>query len=334
MLKRYVRAFMANRLSCSVPEWETLTTKLAHQVLSSKSRRRRRGRSDPGIDMQLLQAAYAWLPGLTEAQTPQEREEWLRFWRLTLSHRLQTLDERDEHGELEGTPYESDQWLLDRIAATVIEMEPAEEPEELWRPILALGPGAHSWVEGFLDDFFIHGLHSDSPPPGFRQQWIAMIDYMAAAPGWSLSSEKGFHAPTVWQSLLGMDWVYQMAWDASKRGLIQSMAAYYEAWCKWGLRDRHAVKVFLHFLRTPASDPIVIPSVTWLVNAVPFDSPYFWKDAQTDIAFFLDWCWVNKRPAIRQSAPTMTSFMKLLEHLAGMQNEFALVLLERVRSDS
>jgi len=335
VLKQYARAFIFNRLPFVVPEWETLITKLARQGLGAKSRRRRRGRSDPGIDMQLLRAAYAWLPRLTEAQTPQEREEWLRFWKLTLTGILQTLDERDEHGELEGTPYESDRWVLDRIAATIVEMEPAEKPEELWRPILDLGPGAHYWVEGFLDDFFSNGLRADPLPPGFQQQWTAMIDYVASAPGWSLSSEQSFHVPTVWQSLLGMDWVYQMAWDASKRGLIHSMAPYYQVWCKWGLSDRHAVQVFLHFLRTPASDPIVIPSLNWLAGAVPFDCQYFWReDTQEAIASFLDWCWVTKRPDIRESAPTQAAFMRLLEHLAGLQNAIALVLLERVKGDS
>jgi hypothetical protein len=96
----------------------------------------------PGFDTQVLESAFSWLPELSKARDARERRDWTNLWRELLAVVLRVVgsEEADQNEELSGTPCAYDRWVFKEIAQLIPQMSFDEQPDQLWRPILELGP--------------------------------------------------------------------------------------------------------------------------------------------------------------------------------------------------
>jgi hypothetical protein len=174
--------FIAGSTPSEVPPWNELEykeeiTKPATQLRRARQvNRGRRHRKTPGLDLDLVKAAYEWVPALAQVNE-EERKTWIEFWRTVFSNLLvQLSDDSSPNDEIEGTPYNWDRWVLGRIAQLLFELRDSERPQMFWQGVLDLGAPAHYWIEDFLRGWFYIGLKSKPTPDKFIARWREMLN--------------------------------------------------------------------------------------------------------------------------------------------------------------
>ena len=96
--------------------------------------------------MELWQAAFAWVPRLGDVTKSSEHGWLIAFWHYHLQLALSRLNaeprDKDSHACF---PYNTEQWLLERVAQVVLDLSQPAERAAFWQPILASAPhGARS----------------------------------------------------------------------------------------------------------------------------------------------------------------------------------------------
>jgi hypothetical protein len=162
-LTQSVEDFCSGALTPEIPPWEDIvaafrpiqTTEATVPQSTEAPKALRYSRRSHELDVYLLQAAYDWLPALQQAGSTAERSAWLAEWQQMLRYLLHVLGaEKIEVEEVGGTPEEWDRWLLEHIAGLLFELDPEEDSEVLWMPILELGARGHYRVSVFLREWF------------------------------------------------------------------------------------------------------------------------------------------------------------------------------------
>ena len=129
---------------------------------ASFHRPRRLYRSDFGLDTSGF-ASFDWL-GVSPVESPPERRAFLSRIREFLSLMLESLSisEDTDADEVDGLPSDFDGWIYGITCRMIVQMNEADDPGSLWRPILDLGAFAHEWVERFFWHWFIEGINASS----------------------------------------------------------------------------------------------------------------------------------------------------------------------------
>ncbi len=334
-VRKEVPGFVAGSLSAELPSWLDVIgeePEMEPAPIDALLGKRPRA-TGPRLDLEVIRAAYGWLPPLGQAQTEQERAEWLDFWRESLACSLRMLA---EDGEISGTPYPWDRWVYSGIAQSIAECRPDEHPDQLWRPILDLGAPGHHWIEGFLRAWFLFGLAAEPNTEGFVQQWRAMAEFAFSSPTWALeSTRRHWDLDEMWCHLMGLDPLVSHVWTAERQPVVMEMSDMYRRWAELSLvRPRSAV-AFARFLQQPAAQVILFDGLTWLEKVAAEADEWFWREhnLKETMAALLDSCWCSRREDLRRHKKDLTTFNSLLRMLADHQNPIALELLDRVRGE-
>jgi len=333
-LGRQVRAFSRGKVPPDIPSWqEYAVTRHPAEPYRSEARTRR-GRESPGLDCDVVRAAYAWLPSLDQALDPAERGEWIDLWQRMLDVTLgMVARDRAEDEVQEGFPHDYDHWVFGRIAALIVELEDSENPRQFWEPLLALGVHVPHYVERFLVSWFHVNLSPQAPPAAFLPRWREMVGYALASPEWEAREGKTWHhIDDVWRHLLGFDYYVRIPWRREHAPVIRGMADLYRLWAERRLAKGYSAAQFMRFLQNPAAEPLRLQALVWLRNASNQVGDYFWHDDdwQTEGARLLNVCWEQNRDAMRANTDAFDAFKALLKTLAAKQVPLALELLDRV----
>lgn len=306
---------------------------------SSSSRdtgRRRRTRLHPGHDIQLLQHAFDWLPNLDQASGACERASWIRLLRNGLGVTLSMLNphptnEGDEP-EVDGTPYQYDCWLLQKVAEATAQMEPCEHPEQLWQLVLDLGPAAHYWISHFLADWFTHGIRCVESPTRFIERWKEMLEYAATADQWNEGNRLGHRLADLWIELMGLGWHSSALDNGDYPKLIRSLTEQFRLFADRWLRVPHIASAFAAFLARPAGESLRLGGIKWLNGAVQEFHAYDWRDDQLEnnLVEALRATWVVESTRIHSDDELRGAFLALLGKLMERQNAAAYVLRDEV----
>jgi len=333
-LRQEIGSFINGSISQDIPIWEKLIGENNLREQSRLNHRRERLRQSPGIDLELIQSAYSWLPMLDQASSNDERAEWIGIWKEMFDCTMRMLGEEVEGEEgIDGTPYEWDRWIFSRIAPLIWQLRPSEQPENFWRPILSLGVSGRHWVEDFLWSYFIHGLQHSQVPERFVDQWRAMIEFAFSSPGWhSPLKWRSYYLQGIWCRLMGFDRNLWDFWGASHRSLVTAMRDLYERWSSAHLKMPSCTVAFTVFLRQLAAVDILFDGVTWLETVVVQADDEFWneRDIPEGLAALLDYCWSFQAANLRRQQSAFNAFMSILRKLADRQNAIALEIQQRV----
>jgi hypothetical protein len=77
-----------------------------------------------------------------------------------LMRSLPRPEEGDLRTEIDATPYESDRWIIGRIAEFTAHVNLVETARKFYRPVLELGPAGRYWVEDFLRSWTTAGVQA------------------------------------------------------------------------------------------------------------------------------------------------------------------------------
>lgn len=173
-----VDAFVNGNISPRIPPWADIMQQefvpskkfqeaeaLNVRLLGGPPRKQK-----PALDTVIVNAAYSWLPEVSEAIDEKERSEWIDFWKQSFSYSLENHASAD-------LPYPADLWVLSRMPGVIVNMRSSENPKSLWESIFSLSADKEHWVETFFDDWFIYGLRNSEVSDGFKQRWIDMIEF-------------------------------------------------------------------------------------------------------------------------------------------------------------
>lgn len=303
-------------------------------------RRHRRGpgnrdvpRRDFDLDLDFLLCAFSWLGPVEQTAPGTERADWIQFEREVLSCVLRTFPAEigDAH-EYDGTPYETDRHVFQRVTATLLRLRPDEGPAEFWQPILELGPAAHYWVSDFLNSFLTAGLQQSPVSHAFIRTWKSMLQFAFASPKWS--GTRRFHSGEIWQHLLGQDWVIRSLWVKEHEPLLIEVKAYFERWAKEQLHHCRELRTFFHFLETEAASCLVCDGLAWATPLLRGADKWFWQyeDDRDAFASFLRLIWEKHWTTVRRNSVAVEGFKTLAAKLAAYQNPLALEISTRVAS--
>jgi hypothetical protein len=336
-VRREVPGFVAGSLPAELPPWLNVITaepEMEPTPIDALLGTRPAVRG-PRLDLEVIQAAYAWLPTLGQARSEGERAEWLGFWREALACTLRMLAEhRKEDDEASGTPYPWDHWVFSGVARSIAECRPDEHPDQFWRPILGLDAAAHHWIEGFLGQWFPFGLADEANTGAFLREWRAMIEFAFSSPTWAFRSA-GRHwwdVDEMWCNLMGLDSLVAYVWTAERQPIVAQMRDMYQRWAEVSITRPRSALAFARFLQQPATQPILLDGLVWLEKAAADADERFWKerDLKETMAALLDSCWRSRRADLRGHGKGLAAFNSLLRRLADHQNPIALELLDRI----
>lgn len=303
-------------------------------VVTGKRRRRGGWSTHPGLDVQLIQAAFTWIVPLNGVRDSAERREWIALLHLCLAVTLSMLPDLDEQDhELRGTPWRYDRWIFEKVAVAIAEMRPEEEPERLWTPIFDLGVPAHCWVSDFLGAWFIHGPKAAVSPTAFAERWREMIRYALGSPTWNARSDRlGFRRADLMIELMGLSWHGSSIGESDYRSAIQSLKPEFSEFAKRWLDVPRVASSFAAFLRRPAGQMLICDGIVWLESVVTQFERFDWRDDQLEgnLVEALRFCWNSNADTVRDTSSLRKAFLGLLGVLIKRQNFAALELRDEV----
>ncbi len=343
-------AFVEGKLGVGFPAWRELAPRRydPERWYPGYGGSGHRPRQDPGLDLGLVQAAYAWLPALDAARDETERAAWLTFWREAVDVTIWMLGmanggeetEHDEEGveedEIDGIPYEWDRWVLGGVAVLIPRLRTEDRPGDFWRPIVDLGRPGPYWLEEFLRHWFRYGLDDAGVREPFMREWRAMVAYALKSPTWAVDAVPyPTRTAEPWTQLLGMDPAIATLWGKPQQPAVEALRDLYERWARIYLRWGTCAARFAAFLQLPATQALRLDGVRWLAEgARQRRRDHRWDDTALNDALvgLLDLCWHTQRDALRQPGDRREAFLALLLLLAERQVPAALELQRQMRT--
>lgn len=321
-----VESFARGEIPAGIPSWKSIAAPRTRRRASRTDRLR--SLEPIGFESYVLEAVLQVWPGLSQAANETERAQWVAVWRNALQVILDKFGPPSEL-EIEGHPYDLDNWLLGRIAEIALEMRDDEHPEEFWRPVLDLGSPGHMWIDDFLRGWFMAGKRSDSKDSVFFRRWQAMLDYADSSPLWRRADRFSRHyIEENWLHLLGLSGLSNSFWSAERRSLAVEMKPRWRAWAQAHLRSGSSARSFLYFLRRAGAAEIISDGLVWLRDGIDAAGAGYWNEREIiqEMASFLDFAWHSHSASIRADARAMQAFTAILNALVAKGDSVALQL--------
>lgn len=298
-----------------------------------RTSRNRLARHYPGFDIEALRHAFVWLPNpdTVDATVTAHTVAWLeRLLGVTLRMIPESPD--DNNGEVDGTPYEYDNWVFDRVATCVAQLDSDETASRLWKPIMDLGSPAHYWVESFLVEWTVSAPTKATSSAHHFGRWRQMIRYAIDSPAWTPEEGGSFRLSDLWEHLLGMRSGTQIVAADGNQAEFAKMKDEYGVWADSFLHNSQSLRAFLHLLRQPGARPLLCPAVPWLRRVAEALRPDEWqRDSLADgLAAVLNLAWTWHSETIATDQSLLADYMELLNILVTQHSRAAMTLRDTV----
>lgn len=292
-------------------------------------------RSHPGYDLQVVKAAYAWLPDALAHPSP-DRDMALECVEDLLAVSIGMMPavlDQDDDDDVEGMPYDFDRWLYGLITEIVPTFESSEKASRLWRPILTLGPQARYWVEEFLSNWTTTGFQSSPSPKAFFDRWNEMIAFAEGSPIWNPpAGESHARLGDLWKHLLGMDLGAPVIAELANEPFLAAMLPVYVRWTKRWLHGSWRIRDLCHLLLQPGAKGLRLSALAWLRDAMLGSGEFRLERADINalVVRFLRLVWSESSSQIATDLSVRSAFLALVNGLATTQCPEALLLRDAV----
>jgi len=321
----------------SMSSGERQQRKALREWNSERDGDRKLHREMPDIDLEVIQKGFGFLAAMVRQHLPGEGpllEQYVRELFDLLMRTLPKPKEGDERSEIQGTPYESDRWIMARVAEFIARTNSVETAGQFYRPILDLGPAAKYWVRDFLQSWIMPGLEVSPDRQGFALIWQDMVAYTETLPAWRPGEANYWsRAESLATELMGLcETGIALVGDAKYKDLIGSMGATFEQWANRWLKYASASAWFAYFLRTESGQVLLPQGVKQLAGAVGSlpDSDWHRHDLGALFTEVLSLCWKHRQREVEKDASLREAFLRLLTVLCARQVPEALHLRTKV----
>jgi hypothetical protein len=355
LFRRYAEGKLKGKLlplSKAVTLGNRLVERVCRRMMSPEERRMREARKEwarehgrdrkldreiPSLDFHVLQKGLGFLGGMVREPLPADEPLLRHYIRDLFDLEMRTLPKPgpgEENYEIEGTPYEFDVWVLERVAEFIVKENSVEVARAFYRPIIHLGPAARYWVDDFLQTWVRTGLEMTSDPSTFAKIWTDMVDYAMALPTWQ-PSVRGYwsRAESLAVDLVGMhDAAASVLGQAKHKAVVQAMVPVFERWAGAWLDHASAAGWFAHFLTTESGDVLLDMGIKALAKVVGSFEDRDWHQQGLGGIFTdaIAVCWKHKQSEIEQQPELRKAFLQILTELCARQIPEALHLRNKV----
>ena len=297
----------------------------------------------PRIDAQQMQATFAGVFLPAQATDDSERDRFLKFWDQALLMCLAGTRFYDDKGQElpstlteAGLPYDSHNWVLERLAVVVVQMRSEEKPERYWQPILALGARAEHWVDRFLNHWFMDARKAmDSAV--FVGEWKRMIDFCLASEAWGVQGGRAaFHLPSLWMSLMGLPRFTTSLWQDDDAALVEEAGPHFARVAGHVLRSAQNAVHFMAWLTEASAKGIRKPLLKPISEVGLAASDSWWREKHLPkvVARYLSLVWDEHASAFEGDSELQKVFLSLVHRTAATQEPLAIDLQGRIAARS
>jgi len=298
---------------------------------------RKMHREMPDIDPTVIQKGFGFLYRMLRESAPDDEERLRSYVREVFDMEMRSLprpEPNDDRSEISGTPYDTDRWVMARVAEFIARTNTVESARSFYRPILELGPSGKYWGEDFLESWFTDGLMVSEDLNGFGAIWQDMIAYTETLPAWQPNEGNYWsRAEGLAVHLMGLSEIgIKVLGEEKFKTLISSMAAAFGRWGSRWLKYGSAAGWFAYFLRTESGQVLLPQGVKQLAavaESVPDDD---WHRHGLGGLFteVLSLCWKTRQQDIEKDPALRGAFLRLLTALCARQIPEALNLRNKV----
>lgn len=285
--------------------------------------RRRRPPARISLDAQTLMAGFRWLD-VGAASTAEEQTAWTGFLEEALHLALAAVPREDpaHHGrQRHGVPGDFDTWVLEYIARASPLVDDATAVR-LWRPILALGPEQHHWVETYLRRWTASASQTAPSVRRFAEVWRAMISSALEDPAWEARGSRDYDLARIVRELLGLSWPLDKTSAEAQVDYAAEIAAatplFARAAKRW-FRMPYVAEAFVNLATQKAGQALLRPGLVWLDEAVAAYGKHAWDEKSLTDALvrFLRAAWERERRAVVSDPACRKPFESLLAILSA-----------------
>jgi hypothetical protein len=281
------------------------------------------------MNFRVVRCSHEWLPLPDSANGPEEREDVIRFWRFALrvviARPLTDLSRQDNQ-----YPLDDERWVLENVAAVLLQLRPEERPELPWEPILDLHSEAHDWPEEFLHSLHRHALVAQQTPTNYG----ALIRLMIQRAFTEVAGERRWpRHEHVWDALLGIDCYSRDLWEARHAHLVKELSEVVSLWMEKVPLEGRRLGNFAMWLCRPAAAPIRLRTLPWILGRARVNEEralHHVEEAEDAIANLLNVVWDQDEMSVRADTTAFAAFKALLAWLGARQNALGLELLGRI----
>lgn len=324
--------FIDGKLSAKFPKLENIENKDNKIKLRFSNYGKRTRLHLLGFDLETIEAAFNWRKSLKNTLNPKERTEWIEFLKELLEFTLKQFGELNSNEtEYDGSPNKWDQWLFSRIAYNIAELQPHENAQELWLPILNLGTECHAWIEGFLSNWGMNLYYFKDNPEHFIREWKSMVDFAQSSPKWNYEETENISdLDDMWCKLLDLDFISSDKWDNSQKDFVNNIFPIYQKSAPIILKRKKITDKFIAFLNTPAAEDLRNDGLIWIYTASIEVGSSYWNNRKMNarLASLLNLCWKYQSSKFSEKPESFEVFKKLLKILADRQVPLAYAILD------
>jgi hypothetical protein len=281
------------------------------------------------MDFHLVRCSHEWLPLPDEARSPEERASVVEFWRIALdvvaARPRADLQRRDHQ-----YPEEDEAWVLENVAALVLQLRPAEKPELFWAAIIDLHSEAHDWPEKFLNALHRRALSSEPTPATYA----SLVREIAQRAFSDVDGERRWPwHEEVWDALLGIHYWVSDLWAERHADHVLGIWDVISLWMEKAPQEGRRLGRFARWLSNPAAASIRLRVLPWFLGQLQVDkerSGYRDEDVDDDLAKLLNLVWDQDQSSLHASSESFAAFRGLLARLVERQNSLALELQGRI----
>lgn len=281
------------------------------------------------MDFHLVRCSHEWMPLPDEAQDAEERARVIQFWWVALEIVAQRpradLQRRDRQ-----YPDEDEAWVLEQVAAVVLQLRPAEQPERFWAAIIELHSEAHDWPEKFLTALHRWALAAEQTPESYAPLVRAITLRALVAVNGKL---RWLWLEEVWDALIGIDHRVQAVWADRHAHHANSIWDVISTWMEKVPIEGRRLGKFARWLATPPAVGIRLRTLEWFLKNLQPDedqSTYRENEVADEIAKLLNVVWERNQHQLRASSESFAAFLGLLAWLVQRQNSLGLELQGRI----
>lgn len=281
------------------------------------------------MDFHLVRCSHEWMPQPVEAQSSEERTSIVQFWRVALevvaARPRADLQRRDQQ-----YPHEDEVWVLENVAAAVLQLRLTENPEHFWMAIIDLHSEAHDWPEKFLTALHRRALATDEPPATYAP----LLGEIARRAFSGVGGERRWPwHEEVWDALIGIDYWVSDLWSDRHADLVLRMWDVISLWMENAPQEGRRLGKFARWLSKSAAAPIRLRVLPWFAAQLQpgKDRPLYRDgDVEDDLGRLLNVVWDQDQYSLRASSEPFTAFRGLLAWLVERQNSLGLELQGRI----
>jgi len=294
-------------------------------------------REMPDIDLEVIQKGFGFLSAMVREARPGEEALLRQYVQELFELQLRTLprpDPEDQRAEILRTPYQSDVWVMGRVAEFIAHANSVETARGFYRPVLELGPAGKYWVEEFLQSWIALGLQVSPDLQGFARIWQDMVAYSETLPAWQPGNGNYWsRAESLAVDLMGLGKIGSpVLGDTKHQVVVTSMIPTFERWCQPWLKYASVAAWFANFLRTDSGRVLLPQGVKQLgavIDTLP-DRDWHHHELGTLFTDVLSLCWKHLSSDVEKDADLREAFLSILAVLCARQIPEALHLRARV----